>query len=234
MRIAIISDIHGNLEALNAILDAIKKYNVTDIICLGDVIGLGPNSNECLKRIKEEKVRLIVGNHELNYTKHIDKYGNYSKEALLHNEWVHQNMTETIDNDVLSYAATIRGRKVLFTHFFLSNKAYPYESSDIFSSDKYKEVMRRFDYDYVFYGHMHEERKDIVDGNTYYCLDASGCTKDDNTFFYLVSIREGVSVEKIYVKYDREAFVQKLLAKDYPERKQIAEKFFGIKIEDTL
>ena len=43
-----------------------------------------------------------------------------------------------------------------------------------------------------------------------------------------------MSVEKIYVKYDREAFVQKLLAKDYPERKQIAEKFFGIKIEDTL
>ena len=230
---AVFTDIHGNYQALDAILNEIKKYNVTDIICLGDVIGLGPDSDKCLKRIKEENIRFIVGNHELNYTKHIDKYTDCSEGEKLHNEWIHDNMTETIENNVLSYEANVRGKKVLFVHYFLSNKLYPYESSSIFESDKYKYVMDRLNYDYVFYGHLHQERKDVINNKTFYCLDSSGCTKDDNTFFYLVSIRNEVSVEKINVKYNRESFIESLLSRNYPQRKEIALKFFGINIKDT-
>ena len=45
---AIISDIHSNLEAFRALLEDTKKRGVTEIICLGDVIGYGPNPRECL------------------------------------------------------------------------------------------------------------------------------------------------------------------------------------------
>ena len=44
-RYAIITDIHGNLEGLNAILDDIKTKDIDDIFCLGDTIDIGPNSN---------------------------------------------------------------------------------------------------------------------------------------------------------------------------------------------
>lgn len=49
MRIAIISDIHGNLEALKATLENIEKRNVDKIICLGDIIAKGVHSKECIE-----------------------------------------------------------------------------------------------------------------------------------------------------------------------------------------
>ena len=49
---AIISDIHGNLEALRAVLDDIEHLGINEIICLGDVIGYGPEPRECLDIIK--------------------------------------------------------------------------------------------------------------------------------------------------------------------------------------
>ena len=45
---AIISDIHGNLEALQAVLADIKSQGISEIYCLGDVVGYGPNPRECI------------------------------------------------------------------------------------------------------------------------------------------------------------------------------------------
>ena len=53
MKIAIISDIHGNLEALDATLKDIAKRKVDKIICLGDIIAKGTHPKECLERIKK-------------------------------------------------------------------------------------------------------------------------------------------------------------------------------------
>ena len=48
-RIAVISDIHGNLEALNTVLDDIKKRDIDRIICLGDILAKGRHFSECIK-----------------------------------------------------------------------------------------------------------------------------------------------------------------------------------------
>lgn len=61
---AIISDIHGNLEALKAVMDDIKTRNVEGIYCLGDVIGYGPNPVECLEEIYKTCEFILLGNHE--------------------------------------------------------------------------------------------------------------------------------------------------------------------------
>ena len=62
--IAIISDIHGNLEALQAVLADIKRHRATEIICLGDLIGYGPDPVPCVERAMEWSVCLL-GNHEM-------------------------------------------------------------------------------------------------------------------------------------------------------------------------
>src|SRR5437868_13676131 len=61
---AIISDIHGNLDALQAVLDAIDQIGVREVICLGDVVGYGPQPRECLELIKGVAKFTILGNHE--------------------------------------------------------------------------------------------------------------------------------------------------------------------------
>ncbi|MCA9055952.1 MAG: metallophosphoesterase, partial [Planctomycetaceae bacterium] len=61
---AIISDIHGNLEALDAVLADIRTHNVDEIYCLGDIIGYGPNPRECIDLVMENCKITIIGNHD--------------------------------------------------------------------------------------------------------------------------------------------------------------------------
>lgn len=64
MRYGIISDIHGNLEALQTALDHIKTLGVDEIVCLGDVVGYGPNPNECVDLIRTHCKNVVKGNHD--------------------------------------------------------------------------------------------------------------------------------------------------------------------------
>ncbi len=61
---AIISDIHGNLEALRAVLADIKTQRADEIVCLGDVVGYGPNPVECVKIIRNVCRWSLCGNHD--------------------------------------------------------------------------------------------------------------------------------------------------------------------------
>ena len=64
MRYAIISDIHGNLEALQSVLVHIKKRGIKEIICLGDFVGYGPNPIECTNIIMDTAQITLKGNHD--------------------------------------------------------------------------------------------------------------------------------------------------------------------------
>ncbi|MBQ5314766.1 MAG: metallophosphoesterase family protein, partial [Oscillospiraceae bacterium] len=59
MKTAILSDIHGNREALSVILDSVKKSGAESIIILGDIIDYGPHSDEVIEMIKEIPLPLI-------------------------------------------------------------------------------------------------------------------------------------------------------------------------------
>lgn len=61
---AIISDIHGNLEALEAVLADIREQKIEEIFCLGDIIGYGPNPRECIDHVMKTCAVTILGNHD--------------------------------------------------------------------------------------------------------------------------------------------------------------------------
>ena len=60
---ALISDIHSNLEALEAVLADIARQNVNEIYCLGDIVGYGPNPRECVDLVMQCQV-VLLGNHD--------------------------------------------------------------------------------------------------------------------------------------------------------------------------
>jgi len=64
MRIAFISDIHGNFTALEAVLADIKNQNIDQLICLGDTVSLGPQPSEVLNALKIHDAVTIMGNHD--------------------------------------------------------------------------------------------------------------------------------------------------------------------------
>ena len=63
-KIAIISDIHANIEALNEVKKDIEKENVDEVICLGDIVGYGPDPDKAIEIIKDFANYIIRGNHD--------------------------------------------------------------------------------------------------------------------------------------------------------------------------
>ena len=63
-RVGIFSDIHGNLHALDAVLQSLKEHDLERSICLGDVVGYGPDPEACLDLILERDPVMVLGNHE--------------------------------------------------------------------------------------------------------------------------------------------------------------------------
>lgn len=63
-RIAVIADIHGNLPALEAVLDDIETVEIDQIVCAGDLVGRGPQGSAVVKRIRSMEIDTIRGNHE--------------------------------------------------------------------------------------------------------------------------------------------------------------------------
>jgi len=61
---ALISDIHGNLEALEAVLDHIRSQGIEEVYCLGDIVGYGPDPCKCLDAVIERCRVAILGNHD--------------------------------------------------------------------------------------------------------------------------------------------------------------------------
>ena len=64
MKVGIISDIHSNLHALEAVEKKLREYNVEEVWCLGDVVGYGAFPNECVDWVKKNCKYVILGNHE--------------------------------------------------------------------------------------------------------------------------------------------------------------------------
>jgi predicted phosphodiesterase len=65
MRIAVIADIHANLEALESVMVRIADLAVDNIVCLGDIVGYNANPNECTDIIRRERIVSVIGNHDV-------------------------------------------------------------------------------------------------------------------------------------------------------------------------
>ncbi|RMF68269.1 MAG: metallophosphoesterase [Calditrichaeota bacterium] len=93
MKYAIISDIHGNLEALDSVLAEIDKRGADTIVCLGDIVGYGPNPNECVETVKSRAEITLAGNHDYAPLGKLDlSYFNpWARRAI---EWTAEHLTE--------------------------------------------------------------------------------------------------------------------------------------------
>jgi predicted phosphodiesterase len=68
MKTAVISDIHGNLEAFKEVLADMDRVNIRDAVCLGDIVGYGPDPEEVVRLLRGRGIPSVMGNHELALT----------------------------------------------------------------------------------------------------------------------------------------------------------------------
>lgn len=91
MLYGIISDIHSNLKALDVVLN--KLYRAEKLICLGDIVGYGPDPNECVEKVRELNIPTVAGNHDRAVTGEIEItwFNQSAREAVI---WTQREIKE--------------------------------------------------------------------------------------------------------------------------------------------
>ena len=92
MRLAILSDIHSNLQALQQALSVVNGLGVDQILCLGDIVGYGANPNECVDLIRKHCATVVRGNHDLA-TVDLAHSAFHPEEARAVNAWTLKKLT---------------------------------------------------------------------------------------------------------------------------------------------
>lgn len=99
---AVLSDVHANREALEAVLDDIGKRNIGTVFFLGDAVGYGPEPNECIKLLSNACSVLLAGNHDSGVTGSIDING-FNEFARAAVEWTRTVITEEHKKLLMSF-----------------------------------------------------------------------------------------------------------------------------------
>jgi diadenosine tetraphosphatase ApaH/serine/threonine PP2A family protein phosphatase len=103
MRVAVISDVHGNLHALEAVLAELEREQPDEIWCLGDLVGYGPQPNRCCEVVSARAETCLAGNHDLGVLGSID-LEDFSHDAARSARWTR----DQLDDDVRSWLGGLR------------------------------------------------------------------------------------------------------------------------------
>ena len=160
MRRALISDIHANLEALEVVLDDIKAQGITEVFCLGDIIGYGPNPRECIDLVRENCKVTLLGNHDQGAMFDPDGFNIGAERAIF---WTREQLENCQDRankekrwDFLSeLPRTYRSDPFLFVHGSPRNPLSEYIfPEDIYNHRKMERLFQLVER-YCFQGHTH-------------------------------------------------------------------------------
>jgi len=231
MRFAIIADIHGNLEALQVVLEDIKQQGCTHYACLGDVVGYCPNPKECLDIIRGMGMPCVKGNHDeyCSVDQATEGFNPAAAEAVI---WTRNQLTEDDKQWLrdLKYVRMVTSFTIV--HATLDGPqrwGYVFDKLAAAASFTYQNTAM------CFFGHTHVPvafmRDSMVRGGTYskfktepgkkYFINvgAVGQPRDGNpkASYVVYDVHEG-TVEIRRLDYDIPAVQAKIRAAGLPER----------------
>jgi predicted phosphodiesterase len=245
MAFAVFTDIHGNLEALEAILRDIKKKGrkIKQTYFLGDAVTFGPDSSACLKLLQKYDVQCVVGNHEQRLFRYEKTVAEMTPAGIKHMEYIFRSL----DNDDIRFIKSMplelkidyKGFRVQFSHYTHDENGVVLEDMDYFREDLLDKLFREKDCDAAFMGHLHQRKLYIRGtGRSYFCLDSSGCVKDNITHWTYFDIgsnqKNNFDIYRHDIKFDRAKFEKKMRELPIPEKERFAKKYFGIDFNNNL
>ena len=183
-RIGVITDIHGNLPALRAVLDLLDGLGCDEILHLGDAVDIGPDSRECLELLlSRSDVTCLLGNHDRDFVLRHAQTRYMSHVPTEHKMQVFSTLSEQMRQAVMSFPLSVTricgGEKLLFCHYALRDEPFDWEQFPFMPLQKnptaeiFDEIFHT-DADAVFFGHKHEAC-DIVGKRLYVDVGSVAC-----------------------------------------------------------
>lgn len=227
----VLSDIHGNWEALTAVFQDAAKVGVTDFVCLGDIVGYNANPSECLDKIRELNCTAVRGNHD-HYCSFDDDLTGFHPLAADAVDWTRRQLSADQQKYLADLPLVQRVGGFTIVHSTLDMPemwGYVFESLEAESSFNYQTTT------VCFFGHTHvplafEKSTEIV-GGTYTRLKINlgkkyfvnvgsiGQPRDgDPRAAYAVYHMDKKEIELRRVEYDIPAAQAKIRRAGLPER----------------
>jgi putative phosphoesterase len=211
MRLAIYSDIHGNLPALDAVLEQIRRGPFEAVYCLGDLVGYGASPNEVVDRIRQEGTPTIMGNYDDGVGYDRDDCGcAYREEDERERgqrslEWTKARTTSENKAFLRGLPPQMRfeadGQRVLLVH------GSPRKINEYLFEDRalssFERLAASSNADVIVFGHTHKPYTKVVDGVLFLNVGSVGKPKDgDWRACYAAIDLAGPKVTFARVEYD--------------------------------
>jgi len=151
MKTAVISDIHGNLEALETAFQTIEAMGVERVFCLGDTVGYGAYPDECLTLVRERCSHVVLGNHDSGAIggMPLNEFTRYGEAAL---RWTRKHLSEHNIQFLFSLPLIQVVDNITLVH---SSPVHPEIWSYVFAWKDVELCFREFTTDWCVIGHTH-------------------------------------------------------------------------------
>lgn len=213
-KVAIMTDVHGNPYALRAALDDIDSLGIERTYCLGDMISIGPFTNEVLAILLDRAdVTMLIGNHEEAILAVLDgKDPGSPGTEKLHHMWIASRIDQ-------QYVPTLRtlprvlqvehgGRRLLLLHYHLTHHGHFAPPDREPSVEKLEAMYASSGADAVCFGHHHPPHYFRSASRVYVNPGSLGCADQPVARYAILACgSEGVDVEMRAVPYDNEEFL---------------------------
>lgn len=235
MRIAVITDAHANLPALEAALASIRAEGYDAIFHTGDAIAIGPQPAECLDLLLNTPgVQFVRGNHDAWFVDGLPtpQPAWMSDGEVAHQHWTHGRLDPHLHSVLAAWPYVlehdVEGVRVAFTHYALgpSGQHFRHAIRDP-TADELDELFGSHDAELLFHGHDH--RNSDVEGRARYVNPGSlGCYRRAVARYCVAELDQGrYTVEHRAVRYDDAGLFRAFERRDVPERAFIYRAFFG-------
>lgn len=234
-KIAVMTDVHANLPALQAALDEIHREQCEAIYHAGDAIAIGPHPAECLDLLlRTPGMHMVLGNHEMWFAYGLpDPRPPWMSEGEVeHQKWVHAQLDPSLLATITGWPYVIdrecEGVRITFLHHAPADSPSGFAPVVPYPSGRGLDVLfGKHDTDLVFSGHTHADWN--VAGRARYAnVGSLRCHKEPLARFALPECHQGdYRLEKRAVRYDDASLFEALERRGVPERGFICETFFG-------
>jgi predicted phosphodiesterase len=150
MRVAVISDVHGNLAALEAVLEVIDLERPDELWCLGDLTGYGARPGECLALVRERAAVCLAGNHDLVVAGAID-ISHFSSDAAVAARWAREQLDEAALRDLAALEPSGARHGVSLFHGSIRDPVWEY----VLSAGVAEACLREQTTELALIGHSH-------------------------------------------------------------------------------
>lgn len=235
-KIAIIADIHGNYLALKAALDWIDKENKIDqIYCLGDLVGIGYETNDVLELLySRQNTSFVMGNHDEAIIDILSGRSPYSKgKERDHHKWIASRLDPKFIPFLTALPITLKanynGKKFLFVHYHL-NEQNKFCKLDLEPTEKKLDDLYHLSKENVIcFGHHHVIHHFKTKEHLYLNPSSLGCYHKPFAPFLILTIREKgeMNINFIEVPYDNREFLLGYKKLHVPDSDYILKVFHG-------